>query len=141
MNDAAFPCDVFLSHSAKDKAVVRVSSLSASNGERAGVRCRSPRPAQRLQNDGLKVWFDEWVLKPEVPLAHRRGEGSGVRAAKIGERLPCFALQPSALSLQPLLRAPLNQERRFIPRRLDDAPSPGRLRVENAHCSPAGLEP
>jgi hypothetical protein len=32
----AFKYDVFLSHSAKDKAVVRIFSLSASNGERAG---------------------------------------------------------------------------------------------------------
>ena len=80
----AFQCDVFLSHSAKDKAVVRASSLSASNGERAGVRCRS---LVFLRADGVKVWFDEWVLKPEVPLAHRMGEGSGVRAAKIEEGL------------------------------------------------------
>ena len=29
-----FTHDVFLSHSSKDKAVVRTSSLSASNGER-----------------------------------------------------------------------------------------------------------
>jgi hypothetical protein len=29
--------DVFLSHGAKDKAVVRAPSLPASNGERAGV--------------------------------------------------------------------------------------------------------
>ncbi|MCX6878276.1 MAG: toll/interleukin-1 receptor domain-containing protein [Verrucomicrobia bacterium] len=36
-----FPCDVFLSHSAKDKAVVRPL-------------------AERLRADGLKVWFDEW---------------------------------------------------------------------------------
>ena len=42
-----FPYDVFLSHSAKDKAVVRVPSLSASNGGRAGVRCRIP-----LRQDG-----------------------------------------------------------------------------------------
>ncbi|MEK7677388.1 MAG: toll/interleukin-1 receptor domain-containing protein, partial [Verrucomicrobiota bacterium] len=38
-----FPFDVFLSHSAKDKAVVRAV-------------------AERLRQDGLKVWFDEWVL-------------------------------------------------------------------------------
>ena len=48
-----FPYAVFLSHSAKDKAVVRTSSLSASNGERAGVRCRSPRFAERLRADGV----------------------------------------------------------------------------------------
>ena len=40
-----FQYDVFLSHSAKDKAVVRPL-------------------AERLRKDGLKVWFDEWVLKP-----------------------------------------------------------------------------
>ena len=40
-----FDYDVFLSHSAKDKAVVRPL-------------------AERLRADGVKVWFDEWVLKP-----------------------------------------------------------------------------
>jgi len=40
-----FQYDVLLSHSAKDEAVVR-------------------RLAERLRADGLKVWFDEWVLKP-----------------------------------------------------------------------------
>ena len=41
MSTEAFTHDVFLSHSAKEKALVRPSSLSASIGERAGVRCRS----------------------------------------------------------------------------------------------------
>ena len=40
-----FPYDVFLSHSAKDKAVVRLL-------------------AERLRQDGLKVWFDEWEIRP-----------------------------------------------------------------------------
>ena len=40
-----FPYDVFLSHSAKDKAVARPL-------------------AERLRADGVKVWFDQWVLKP-----------------------------------------------------------------------------
>ena len=48
-----FSYDAFLSHSAEDKAVVRTSSLSASNGERAGVRCRSLRLAERLRADGV----------------------------------------------------------------------------------------
>ena len=57
-----FQYDVFLSHSSRDKTVVRVSSLSASNGERAGVRCRSLLLAERLRKDGLKVWFNEhWI--------------------------------------------------------------------------------
>ena len=79
---AEFPYHIFLSHSTKAKAVVRASSLSASNGERAGGRCRSFRLAEWLRADGVKVWFDEWALQPEVPLAHRMGEGSGVRAAQ-----------------------------------------------------------
>jgi hypothetical protein len=41
---AEFQYDVFLSHNSKDKAVVR-------------------EVAERLRQDGLKVWFDEWVLK------------------------------------------------------------------------------
>ena len=59
-----FQYDVFLSHSAKDKAVVRPSSLSASTGARIGVRCRSLDLAERVRAHGLRVWFDEWVLKP-----------------------------------------------------------------------------
>jgi hypothetical protein len=68
VGDEAFTHDVFLSHSAKDKAVVRAV-------------------AERLRSDGLRVWFEQWELKPEVPLAHRMGEGAGVRAAKIEEGL------------------------------------------------------
>ena len=40
-----FEYNVFLSHSEQDKAVVRPL-------------------ADRLRQHGLKVWFDEWVLKP-----------------------------------------------------------------------------
>ncbi len=54
-----FQFDVFLSHSAKDKPVVRPL-------------------AERLRNDGLKVWFDEW----EVP--SRAEAGEGVRRAGEG---------------------------------------------------------
>lgn len=39
-----FSFDVFLSHSSKDKKVVL-------------------EIAKRLKSDGLRVWFDEWVLK------------------------------------------------------------------------------
>ena len=49
--------EAFLGHGAKRKAVVRVPSLSASNGERAGVRCRSLLP-----QDGVRVWLDEEQL-------------------------------------------------------------------------------
>ena len=117
--------DVFLSHSAQDKAVVRPL-------------------AERLRADGVKVWFDEWALKPVVPLAHRMGEGSGVRAAKIEEGLErsrvlvlCISANAFGSDWAQLesgtfnrggnlpFRDPLNQERRFLPLRLDDAPIKG----------------
>jgi hypothetical protein len=40
-----FSLAVFLSHRSKDKAVVRPL-------------------AERLRGDGLRVWFDEWEIKP-----------------------------------------------------------------------------
>jgi len=40
-----FSFDVFLSYSSKDKVVVRPI-------------------AERLRADGLRVWFDDWELKP-----------------------------------------------------------------------------
>lgn len=81
MSTPAFPYDVFLSHSAKDKVVVRPL-------------------AERLRKDGLKVWFDEWVLKPgdsipakiEAWLRHSR-----------------FTIHPSAFILQPFLSGSLAQ--------------------------------
>ena len=48
-----FKYDVFLSHSAKDKAVVRPL-------------------AERLRADGVKVWFDEWVFQPFLNLRSLR---------------------------------------------------------------------
>ena len=51
-----FPYDVFLSHSAKDKAVVRPL-------------------AERLRADGVKVWFDDWVLKPGDRIPAKIEEG------------------------------------------------------------------
>ena len=51
-----FAYDVFLSHSAKDKAVVR-------------------DVAERLRKDGVKVWFDEWVLKPGDSIPSKVEEG------------------------------------------------------------------
>jgi hypothetical protein len=47
-----FQYDVFLSHSSKDKAIVRPL-------------------AERLRKDGLKVWFDEWVI-PVAAVYDRR---------------------------------------------------------------------
>ena len=40
-----FHYDVFLSHSSKDKAIVRAV-------------------AERLHADGLRVWLDDWEIRP-----------------------------------------------------------------------------
>ncbi|HQU85481.1 MAG TPA: toll/interleukin-1 receptor domain-containing protein, partial [Pyrinomonadaceae bacterium] len=45
MSQEEFKYDVFLSHSSKDKAVIR-------------------ELAERLKADGVRVWFDEWIIKP-----------------------------------------------------------------------------
>ena len=51
-----FDHDVFLSHSSKDKAVVRLI-------------------AERLRADGLRVWFDEWEIKPGDSIPSKTEEG------------------------------------------------------------------
>ncbi len=110
----AFPCDVFLSHSAKDKEVVRASSLSATNGER--MWCRNGHFAVGLKEAGLRLWFDEWELPVAAsrqsaafsagrPAAGRRkwrrsaerplhGEDRG-RAGAFPTRTSAFTLHPS----------------------------------------------
>jgi len=127
-----FPYDAFLSHSAKDKAVVRPL-------------------AERLRADGLKVWFDEWIPSPAGAGegGRRPGEGRGAEGdsipAKIEEGHSQFGFRISDSGFaQPGMSAnafgsdwaqleagtrgrgnlpfrdPLNQERRFIPLRLDN---------------------
>src|SRR6266849_196458 len=51
-----FTYDVFLSHSSKDNLLCR-------------------ELAERLKNDGLHVWFDEWEIKPGdlISLAVEKG--------------------------------------------------------------------
>ena len=56
MSEPGFVHDVFLSYSAKDKAVVRLL-------------------AERLRADELNVWFDEWVLKPGDSIPAKNEEG------------------------------------------------------------------
>ena len=124
-----FPYDVFLSHSAKDKAVVRPDSLSASNGERAGVRCRSLHLAERLRADGVKVWFDEWVLKPGDSIPAKIEEGlERSRVLVLCMSANAFGSDWAQLESGTFrFRDPLNKERRFLPLRLDDAPIKGSL--------------
>jgi hypothetical protein len=69
MSDALFTHDVFLSHSAKDKAVVRPL-------------------AERLRKDGLKVWFDEWEIA-KAQAAQRQTESDHQPLAFGLHPLPC----------------------------------------------------
>ena len=111
-----FEYDVFLSHSAKDEAVVRPL-------------------AERLRADGLKVWFDEWVLKPgdSIPakidppsLRGYGGTGEGLEDSRV--LVLCMSVNAFGSDWAQLeastfrFRDPLNKERRLIPLRLQDAP-------------------
>src|SRR5436853_7850562 len=102
-----FKYDVFLSHSAKDKAVVHPI-------------------AERLRADGLRVWFDDW----EIGLLTTRA----ARTRKIEEGLErsrvlvlCMSAHAFGSDWAQLeagtfrFRDPLNKGRRFIPLRLDEA--------------------
>ena len=109
MSDS-FDYDVFLSHSAKDKAVVRPL-------------------AERLRADGVKLWFDEWVLKPGDSIPAKIEEGLE-RSRVLVLCMSANAFGPDWAQLESgtfRFREPLNKERRFLPLRLDDAPIKGSL--------------
>src|SRR5579872_945815 len=106
----SFSFDVFLSYSSTDKAVVRAT-------------------AERLRADGLRVWLDDWEIRP----------GDSI-PSKIEEGLDCSRVLVLFMSAHAFdsdwaqlesgtfrFRDPLNKERRFIPLRLDDAPIKGSL--------------
>jgi hypothetical protein len=107
---AEFQYDVFLSHSSKDKTVVRPL-------------------AERLRADGLKVWFDEWVLKPGDPIQKKIDDGlEHSRVLVLCMSAQAFGSDWAQLEVGTFrFRDPLNKERRFIPVRLDDAPIKGSL--------------
>ncbi len=97
-----FQYDVFLSHSAKDKAVVRPL-------------------AERLRADGLKVWFDEWVLKPGDSIPAKIEEGLEYsRALVLCMSANAFGSDWAQLEAGTCGRGnlpfldPLNQERRSL---------------------------
>src|SRR5882724_9221454 len=105
-----FKYDVFLSHSSKDQDIVRPI-------------------AERLRNDGLRVWFDEWEIKPGDSIPAKIEEGlEQSRVLVLCMSANAFGSEWSQLEASTFrFRDPLNQERRFIPLRLDDAPVKGSL--------------
>jgi WD40 repeat protein/GTPase SAR1 family protein len=106
-----FAYDIFLSHNSRDKPRVRAL-------------------AERLRAAGLRVWFDEWVIRPgdDIYLAIERG----LEAA----RAQVLCMSPAALGSEwvtlerstVLFRDPSNAARRFIPLLLADCELPDALR-------------
>jgi small GTP-binding protein len=108
---ASFSFDVFLSHNGKDKP-------------------RVLRLAKRLKKHGLRVWLDDWVIKPgdDIYLAVERGLEA--------TRVLVLCLSPNALGSgwvglersTVLFRDPGNSQRRFLPVLLADCELPDTLR-------------
>src|SRR5215212_2446211 len=106
-----FKYDVFLSHSSHDNAVVRAV-------------------AERLRSDGLRVWLDDWELKPGDSIPSKINEGLE------SSRVLVFFMSANALgsewarleSYTYLFNDPLNKERRLIPLRLDETEPKGTLK-------------
>jgi hypothetical protein len=100
-----FAYDVFLSHSSKDKPVVRDI-------------------AERLRKDGLRVWFDEWILKPGHHIQAQIEEGlEQSRVLVLCMSANAFGSDWAQLESGTFrFRDPLNKDLRFIPLRLDEAP-------------------
>src|SRR5260370_14129845 len=110
-NSTKFSFDVFLSHNSKDKARVR-------------------RLAERLRAARVRVFFDEWVVRPgdDIYLTIERGLEAS--------RTLVLCLSPAALGSEwvglerstVLFRDPGNADRRFIPLMLVDCDLPDTIR-------------
>ena len=101
-----FEYAVFLSHRDKDKVVVRPL-------------------AKRLLADGLKVWFDEWQIKPSDNIPAKLQEGLQPSCVLV-LCMSANAFGSASAQVETgtfLLRDPPNKERRFILPRLHDAPN------------------
>lgn len=92
-----FKYDVFLSHSSKDKAVVR-------------------KLAERLKADGVRLWFDEWEIQIGDSILSKIEQGLEE------SRILILAMSANAfgsdwVSLErgtAIFRYPQNKQRRFI---------------------------
>src|SRR4051794_37437117 len=100
-----FSFDVFLSHSAKDKSIVRPL-------------------AERLRKDGLRVWLVDWEIHPGDNILSKVEEGlESSRVLVLCMSANLFGSDWAQLESGTFrFRDPLNKDRRFIPLRLDDSP-------------------
>jgi hypothetical protein len=99
--------DVFLSHSSTDSVAVR-------------------ELAEQLRADGLRIWFDEWEIRPGdyIGLKIERGlEESRILVLVMSAH--AFASEWTTLESHTFrFRDPTNTQRRFIPLLLEDATIP-----------------
>ena len=101
-----FAFDVFLSHSSHDKAIVRPL-------------------AERLRQDGLRVWFDEWELRPGDNIPSKIDAVPQRKHSRV--LVLCMSAQAFGSDWAQLesgtfrFRDPLNKERRFILLQLGDS--------------------
>jgi hypothetical protein len=101
-----FPYDVFLSHSATDKAVVRAL-------------------AERLRTDGLQVWFDEWEIKVgDSHPGEDRGRAGELPRAGLSRRSVCA--KADALRVGECVRIGLDAAKLLS--RFARSPQPGRAK-------------
>lgn len=106
-----FTFDVFLSHNSKDKPRIR-------------------KLAERLRDDGVRVWYDEWEIRSGDVIFQKIE--SGLEAA----RSLVLAMSPHAFGSDwvgmerttVMHRDPMNKERRFIPLLLEDCDMPDTIR-------------
>ena len=108
--DSTFNYDVFLSHSAKNKDVVR-------------------EVANRLKSDGVRVWLDEWEIRPGDSIPAKIEDGlENSRVLLLCLSAEAFGSDWAQLESHTFrFKDPLNHNRRFIPLRLDDTPAKGSL--------------
>lgn len=106
-----FKYDAFLSHNANDKA--RVRDL-----------------ARRLQQAGVRVWFDEWNIRSGDIIALKVDEGlEDSRVLLLCVSSDALASGWIAMERSTAIhRDPSNDDRRFIPLLLDDCQLPDTLR-------------
>ncbi|MDP6513903.1 MAG: TIR domain-containing protein [SAR202 cluster bacterium] len=102
-----FEFDAFLSHSSKDKDVVRAL-------------------AERLQQDGVRVWLDENEIKPGDPISLKIQKGMEQSRTLLMCMSPdYFDSEWGTLEHHTLLfRDPTNSQRRFIPVLIADCDPP-----------------
>ena len=101
-----FRYDVFISHSAKDERVAH-------------------KLAERLKRDGVRVWLAEWELNlDQNPASKRKKIKQGLEQSRV--LVLCLSGNVTAEEWKRLerqsahFRDPDNEQRRFIPLRLDD---------------------